>query len=92
MNAKSDIEETFAFGKMRAERGGARFKTGEAMWKYMQANAGNRKHAFNDTSVYANVDINLRESSTDQAKVKAMRKVVRMVIDKNAGDGKDKIR
>ena len=45
-DVKTDIEEIFAFGKTRAERGAARFKTGETMWKYMQANAGNHKHAF----------------------------------------------
>jgi hypothetical protein len=88
-DVRSDIEETFAFGKMRAEKGGARFKTGEAMWKYMKANAGNHKHSFNEKSIYANVDINLKETSADETKVKAMRKVVRIVIEKNGGDGKE---
>lgn len=69
-DVRSDIEETFAFGKMRAEKGGARFKTGKAMWKYMKANAGNHKHSFNEKSIYANVDINLKETSADETKVK----------------------
>ena len=88
-DVKSDIEEIFAFGKTRAEKGGARFKTSDAMWKYMKTNAGNHKHAFKDTSIYANVDLNMRESKKDQAKVKAMRKVVRIVIEKNGGDAKE---
>ena len=55
----------------------------------MKTNAGNHKHAFKDTSIYANVDLNMRESKKDQAKVKAMRKVVRIVIEKNGGDAKE---
>jgi hypothetical protein len=88
-DVKPDIEEIFAFGKTRAERGGARFKTREAMWKYMVANAGNHRHIFKEKSVYANVDNKLKGSSADEAKVKAMRKVVRIVIEKNGADGKE---
>ena len=71
------------------KRVGARFKTCEAMWKDMKANAGNHRHSFKNKSVFVNVDMNLIESTADQAKVKAMRKVVRIVIEKNGGDGKE---
>lgn len=89
VNLKPDIEEIFAVGKTRAERGGARCKTSEAMWKYMVANAGSHRHIFKEKSVSANVDNKLKGSSAYGAKTKAMRKVVRIIIGKNGGDGNE---
>ncbi|CAK0835085.1 unnamed protein product, partial [Prorocentrum cordatum] len=67
---KDDLEEVFAYGRKFAERGGARFKTADAMWKYVSAKAGKNKHEFQGK---------LRE--------KAVRKVVRTIVESNGGDG-----
>ena len=43
-----EIEETFAYGRTRAERGAARFKSEEAMWRFMKKNAGKHQHTYNE--------------------------------------------
>jgi len=55
-SVKDDIEETFAFGKKRAERGAARFKSSAGMWKYMTENAGSHKHKYEGNDIYVNVE------------------------------------
>ena len=85
---KDDIEEVFAFGLKRAERGAARFKDDKAMWKFMTDNKGQNKHSFQDgTSIYCNVDGVAQPDSDKAQKDKAVRKVVRAIIEQNGGDG-----
>ena len=88
-SVKADIEESFAYGKKFAMRGAARFVSEEAMWKFMTANAGNHKHHFNGQDIYVNVDKGRERSETDKAREKAVRKLVRTIIEKNEGDGKE---
>jgi hypothetical protein len=83
-----DIEEAFTYGKKFAERGAARFKTKAAMWKYMTENAGSHKHSFEGKAIYVNADGGRDRSDTDKNREKAVRKLVRTVIEKNGGDGK----
>ena len=83
-----DIEETFAFGKKRATRGGARFKSEKLMCSYMKEFAGAHQHDFNSTKVYCNADGPAKGTDEDIAREKAVRKVVRVIIEANGGDGK----
>ena len=88
--AQDDIEETFAFGKKRSERGGARFKPTDTMWKYMTANAGGHRHIFNETTtIYCNVDSAAERKTGEEDRVKAVRKVVRPIIEKNGRNGSE---
>ena len=81
----ADVEETFAFGKKRAERGGARFSTAEGMWKYMTSNAGKHQHDYKGTTVYCNVDGPVEMGAASREK--AVRKAVRVIIESNGGNG-----
>ena len=82
-----DIEECFAFGNKFAERGAARFKSKESMWEYMKANAGQHQHTYKDNNVYCNVDSAADPESEQAQKDRAVRKVVRTIIEVNGGDG-----
>ena len=84
---KDELEEVFAFGSKRAERGAARFRTKEMMWKYMTEHAGRHQHLYQGgTKVYCNVDsAGLDKEKND--KERAVRKVVRAIIEKMGGDG-----
>ena len=84
-NFKQDIEDNgiFAYGKKFATMGAVRFKTEEAMWTYL-------KH--NNTSKCMNTDghtlyVNRAEQGTsdDQARTKAVRKLVRAIIEEEGG-------
>ena len=85
-DTKDDIEEVFAFGKFRAEAGGARFKTEDAMWQYMAKLTDQRTHEFMGRQIYTNADG--AKKTTDSLREKAVRKVVRAIIEKEGGDGK----
>ena len=84
--AMSDVEEVFAFGKTRAERGAARFKTTDSMWKYMMDNSGNHKHLFGSTHIYCNAD-SVGAQEDQRKRERGVRKVVRMLIEQNGGNG-----
>jgi len=87
-NVSEELEEVFAYGKKRAERGAARFKTEAAMWKYMTDHAGKHRHTFEGIHVYCNADGASRSPDDEHArKEKAVRKVVRTLIEANGGDG-----
>ena len=84
-NFKQDIEDNgiFAYGKKFATMGAVRFKTEEAMWTYL-------KH--DNTSKCMNTDghtlyVNRAEQGTsdDQARTKAVRKLVRAIIEEEGG-------
>ena len=84
-----EVEETFAFGRKFAERGGARFRTEEAMWKYMTTNAGNHQHDHKGVKIYCNADPGGSDAGSEAAqKDRAVRKVVRAIIEANGGEGK----
>ena len=82
---KDNLQETFAFGKKRAERGGARFASEACMWKYMTERAGKHQHDYKAGKVYCNVDG--PAESSDAERERAVRKVVRVIIESNGGDG-----
>jgi hypothetical protein len=82
---KVEIEEVFTYSK-HDSMGVARFKTEEGMWKYMQNNAGNHRHAILGRTVFVNAD-RVAAPADDEAKDRAVRKFVRAVIEGNGGDG-----
>jgi hypothetical protein len=84
---EDDIEEVFAFGRSRAERGAARFKTKESMWNYMSHNRGEHQHKYQDDTIFCNVDSQAGGDTEKAAMEKAVRKVVRTIIEKSGGDG-----
>jgi hypothetical protein len=77
------VEEVFAFGKF-VERGAARFTTEERMWEFMIENKGKLQWQVPGTTVYANPDA-VHDPFPD--KTKAVRKVVRLLIETHGGDG-----
>jgi hypothetical protein len=81
--AKGDIEEVFAYGKKFAERGAARFITSEAMWAYLKGKAGKTTHMYQGQKIYCNTDT----KSTDMKRDRAVRKLVRTIIEAEGGDG-----
>ena len=86
---EQDIEEVFAYGKKIAERGGARFKSSDAMWEYVMSQAGNHQYKYKDTTIYCNADSGSIDPESETAqREKAVRKVVRAIIEANGGDGK----
>ena len=84
-DATDDLEEVFAFGKARAERGAARFKSIDKMWSFLKQRAGKNQYDFHGTTIYCNVDGPVDADSA--AREKAVRKVVRAIIESNGGDG-----
>ena len=82
-NVQQDIEETYAFGKI-SERGATRFKSEESMWEFLANNKGKLQYDAMGTKVYANPD-STHDPNPDKSK--AIRKVVRMIIEANGGDG-----
>ena len=66
---------------------GARFKSEKLMWNYMTKFVGAHQHDFNSTKVYCNADGPARGSEEGVAREKAARKVVRVIIESNGGDG-----
>jgi hypothetical protein len=82
-DSSEHVEEVFAFGKF-AERGAARFLTEERMWEFMVANKGKLQWQVPGATVYASPD-SVHDTSPD--KTKAVRKVVRLLIETHGGDG-----
>ena len=81
------VEESFAFGRKFAERAGVRFSNTESMWKYMTDNAGSHKHSFKGTDIYCNPDNQADPKSDSAMRERAVRKVVRAIIETSGGDG-----
>ena len=84
-DVREDIDEVFAYSKHDTE-GVARFKTTESMWNYMQSNAGKHRHTALGRTIYVNAD-RMAAPTDDEAKDKAVRKLVRAIIEGNGGDG-----
>jgi predicted Fe-S protein YdhL (DUF1289 family) len=84
---EAKFEEVFAYGKTRAVRGAARFTTEEAMWSYMTQNAGKHVHEFLGRRIFANADG--RKKLEDRTREKAVRKVVRAIIEYSGGNGSE---
>ncbi|CAK0890732.1 unnamed protein product [Prorocentrum cordatum] len=82
-----EVEEVFAYGRKFAERGAVRFKTPEAMWDYLKSGAAS-SHAYQEQKIYGNADYRNRDPESDEAKrERAVRKLVRAIIEVNGGDG-----
>ena len=81
---EANIEEVFAFGKKRATTGAAVFQIRDAMWTHMAKNAGNHKHKFEHTDIYANADT--MKSQQDSKLGKTVCQVVRAIIGVEGGD------
>jgi len=73
---KTDIEEVYTFSK-HDSMGLARFRTTEGMWNYMQSKAGQHRHTIHGRTVFVK----------DAPKERAVRKLVRAIIECNGGDG-----
>jgi phage terminase large subunit GpA-like protein len=78
-----DSEGVFAFGKRFATRGAARFKTEQAMWQYLRSDGAKQHFEVNGVRVYMNRDV--RKTPADEAKDKAVRKLVRAIIETEGG-------
>ena len=76
------VEEVFALGKITAERGAARFKSEDDMWTFIVANRGKLRYEAEGKDIYANPDA---MCDSDPGKTKAVREVVRMIIEKQGG-------
>ena len=85
VDAEDDIEETFAYARM-GTRGAAKFKTEDAMWDFLTTNKGGHEYEHEGRRLY----VRAGESyvSSDDLKEKAVRKVVRALIEREGGDGK----
>ena len=85
-----DIEDDgiFAYGKKFATMGAARFKTEEAMWKYLKKDSKSKCMKIDDFVLY----VNRAEQGTsdDHARTKAVRKLVRTIIEKEDDDAHTK--
>ena len=82
---RAEIDEVFTYSKHDSV-GVARFKSIEGMWKYMQENAGNHRHTILGRTIYVNAD-RMAGPTEDSMKDRAIRKLVRAIIEGNGGDG-----
>jgi hypothetical protein len=87
-SVKADLEEDgiYAFGKKFATRGAVRFRTEAAMWTYLRSAEAKIQFEVNGTRIYTNRDGN--NSEADEARDKAVRKLVRAIIEVEGGDAK----
>ena len=84
-NFKQDIEDNgiFAYGKKFATMGAVRFKTEEAMWTYLKHENTSKCMNIDGHTLYMNRAT--KGTSDDQARTKAVRKLVRAIIDEEGG-------
>ena len=89
-NFKEDIEDKgiFAYGKKFATMGAVRFKTEEAMWMYLKHENTSKRMNIDGHTLYVNRDI--QGTSEDQARTKAVRKLVRAIIEEEGGSAQTK--
>ena len=81
---KENVEDVYAYAKTDT-RGAARFKSEDQLWVYMQRNKGNHVHTYQSNRIYVKVN---DASTVDGPKDKAVRKVVRCIIEQwGSGDG-----
>ncbi|CAE8619507.1 unnamed protein product, partial [Polarella glacialis] len=80
--SKELIDDVYTFDPF-ADKGVVRFTTEEAMWDFMVEKKGNRRHDYEGQVIYVNVD----QIPEVAAKERAVRKVVRAIIEMNGGDG-----
>jgi hypothetical protein len=90
-DASSGLDEggVYAFGRDFADGGAARFQSPELMWTFLQDNKGalNYKFGAGGSMVYANADV--AASGQDVDKNRAMRKLIRTLIEQSGGDGEE---
>ena len=75
----------FAYGRKFAIRGAARFETKEAMWSYLKGEDTKVHFDIHGHRIYINRDV--RKTLEDEAKDKAVRKLVWAIIEEEGGDG-----
>ena len=80
-----NVDETFAYGKKWATRGAVRFKSETTMWEYLKAEGSPASFQHNGKTIYTNRDV--RGSTEDEARTKAVRKLVRTIIERVGTDG-----
>ena len=85
-SVRADIEEVFTFAKAGA-RGAAKFFSQDAMWKYMVDQKGHHYHEHQGGTIYVNAPTDSSKDPDDAAREKAVRKVVRVLIEHNNGNG-----
>ena len=74
----------YAFGKTFATRGAARFKTEDTMWKYLRGNEAKEHFVVDGARINMNRDV--RTTPADEARTKAVRKLVRAIIEVEGGN------
>ena len=74
------------FAKART-RGAVKFFSQDAMWKYMVDQKGHRYHERQGGTIYVNAPTDSSKDPDDAAREKAVRKVVRVLIEHNGGNG-----
>ena len=82
--ARTNVEDVYAYAKSGTE-GAARFKTEDTMWEFLVANKGNHCHYFGGQRIY--MKAGGRVPKEEEIKDKAVRKVVRALIEHANGDG-----
>ena len=82
---EEDIEEVYAYAKV-GTGGAAKFRTEDAMWKYMVDNKGCHVHEYGGNKVFANTKGTRMGSEEDKARDRAVGKVVRVFIEQKAGN------
>jgi hypothetical protein len=83
--ALSDVEETFAFAKT-GTKGAAKFHTADQMWKFLVDNKGKHDYKFDGQKIYMRAGGGTATEEQEQ-KEKAVRKVVRALIEREGGNG-----
>ena len=84
-NFKQDIEDNgiFAYGKKFATMCAVRFKTEEAMWMYLKHENTSKRMNIDGHTLHVNRAT--KGTSDDQARTKAVRKLVRAIIEEEGG-------
>ena len=83
-SARADVEDVYAFAKSGTQ-GAAKFKTDEAMWEYLVAKKGNHRHYYGGQRIY--IQAGGKGPKEEADKDKAVRKVVRMLIESETAAG-----
>ena len=84
-DSMEQVEEVFAFAKT-GTRGAAKFTTEDALWKYTVDSKDSEVHEFQGRRIYSRAG-NIGGDPSDANKEKAVRKVVRLLIERAGGDG-----
>ena len=76
-----DVEDVFTFSKT-GTKGAAKFNTEDLLWKYMKTNKGEHTLHYEGNRIYVAAGV-----PEDEKKERAVRKVVRLLIENNGGNG-----